>query len=314
MCTTNGSKEESNNKATTNIPILCRFWKGLLNALPQFQVFGLDVSLTIASALFLTGVRFFAEYILLVRVFGWPAEHSYTKSAAASCGSIFHSLNLVPALYQCFASHIYRPTEALLDAPTWWQQSVNALLQFCTGYMIYDTIINILWLNADTGLSAEDLMFLGHHIATTLYMTSTRMTGAGHQSAMMCMFLGELTNPFHNGYYVATEANKLECCFNGRTTKQLTAAVELAFSASYVFIRAVVAPVVFGHMTVVLWWKRNPRNPIWLVGLWTFLIWAVLIGSIPWVQDCWNMFTKYLPPQIHQALPPALAGVARDEL
>ena len=136
-------------------------------------------------------------------------------------------------------------------------------------------------------------MFLGHHIATSLYMTSTRIIGAGHMSAMMCMFLGEVTNPLHNSFYIAEFAQGLECC-NGELSQQLYYYIMMAFSMSYVLVRTFIGPLVCLHMTFNLWTRgrRDSGIPSWLLGIWTFLIWGVLVGSIPWIQDCYNMVLK----------------------
>jgi hypothetical protein len=164
----------------------------------------------------------------------------------------------------------------------------------------YDGLVNCFWLNynmAPDVLRGEALVFLGHHVATVLYMTSTRILGAGHQSAMICMLLGEATNPFHNSYYIASAAQKLDCC-NGPTSQQLMGMIEFAFGSSYVVMRALVAPVAWIHLTFCLWGRRNPRIPYWVLVIWTLLIWGVEIGSLPYIQDCWDMTLKHLPESV----------------
>jgi hypothetical protein len=290
---TNGTSSRSSSQ---DIPILLQFWINLQSSLPCMPIFGMNFSLTLLSSICLGIVRYVAEFIL-VHAFGWPSHSFDTKMAASSCGSIVHSLNLVPALGLLFASHRYNPSESLVDAPVWWRQAVTALLQFCTGYMIYDAVLNICWCKLSMGrgpLDSEDYMFLGHHLATVLYMISTRITGAGHQSAMICMFLGEMTNPVHNSYYVAIAAQQMTCC-NGTFSKAMFVGIEFCFGLSYFIMRALVAPVIFMHLTFVLWWRRNKRLPMWLIALWSLLIWGVEIGSIPWIKDCWAMVEKRLP-------------------
>lgn len=293
--------ESSNGKTfrEAKIPALCEFWRTLASRLPVAKVWGLDVSLTVASALVLALVRFAAEFVM-VRVFSWPENSFVTKNAASSVASIFHSLQLVPALAACFlSSPNYNPSQKMSEAAVWWQGTVTALLQFCTGYMIYDALLNILWLRstmAEKGVTSEDLMFLGHHIATTLYMTSTRIVGAGHQSAMLCMLLGEVSNPLHNSFYIAQAAQKLSCC-NGSFSQTAFAVIEASFSALYCLIRVIVAPVMCLHLTFNLWttgWRKNRIN-ILLITVWTLLIWAILIGSIPWIIECCTTLQRYFP-------------------
>ena len=287
----------------SKIPPICQFWRGLSRHLPRLTLGRLDVSVTVASALFLAASRYFAEFVL-GRVFGWPTNSLIIKNAASSCGSIVHSTQLVPALVACFLTNRYNPSERLKDAPLWWQETVDALLQFCTGYMIYDGILNILWLKSQVqegGISSEDLMFLGHHIATILYMTSTRIQQVGHQSAMICMLVGELSNPFHNSFLILEMAQTLDCC-NGTLSQMAFHVLHVAFSVVYLLLRVVVAPPTFAHLTINLW-LQGPRQGIHLalVAVYTVLIWAVLIGSIPWIVDCYSTLEALGFPKLTSA-------------
>ena len=282
------------------IPPICQFWSSLESKLPNLTIGGLNVSVTVASALFLTASRFLAEF-MLVRVFGWPSNSLITKNASSSCGSIVHSTQLVPALIACFMTNKYNPSERLKDAPVWWQETASALLQFCTGYMIYDGILNIVWLKSqmqEGGISSEDLMFLGHHIATILYMTSTRIQQVGHQSAMICMLLGELSNPFHNSYLIMEMAQTLDCC-NGPLSQAAFHFLNLAFALVYILLRVILAPAIFLHLTINLWLHGPKQGIRWpVVAIYTFLIWAVEIGSIPWITDNYSTLEAHGFPKL----------------
>jgi len=295
---TNEQQEQGSHQLEQRAPPFCRFWVKIYNAVPKIGFGGFDVSITLLTMAVLTSLRFFFEMVVQERIFGWPQNAQVTKEAAASAVAIFHSVNLLPALLATFLFYGYAPSEKIGVAPKWYQQCVCALLQFCTGYMVYDGILNIAMLKLhyqDGGLNASDYMFLGHHLATSLYMTSARVLGAGHMSAMMCMFLGELTNPLHNSFYIAEFAQGIDCC-NGELSQQLHYYIMMAFSALYVIIRSVFGPLVCLHMTFDLWarGRRQSGIPIWVLSIWTFLIWGVIIGSIPWIQDCHNMFQKGL--------------------
>ena len=298
MKTTNGgSRKQSprnNDKAmeTGNIPAVCQFWRNLYLSLPHIELFGLDIQLTLATAVALTILRYVVEYALIF-VWGWPLDHMTTKWAAGSLVAIFHSMNLIPGLLGCFASHPYAPSEKFEEATLWWQQTVHALLQFCTGYMIYDSVVNYIFVKSGHGLDAADLMFLGHHFATSFYMTTARFYKAGHMSAMMCMLLGESTNPFHNGYYVAEAALSLDCC-NGPWMQQFMYVNTFVFCSTYVLMRTIIAPVFCLHMTYDLWTKGRKNLPWWLILIWSLLIWAVVFGSYPWIVDCWNLLQPYI--------------------
>jgi hypothetical protein len=141
-------------------------WAWLYNTVPKicipFTTF--DVSITILSACFLFCVRLVGERILESQ--GWPAGSPVTIEGAASIAAIVHSTTLVPGLVVALYSQPYIPSSKMDEHPQWWQDAVTALLQFCTGYMLYDGIMNIIVLHWVEGMSASNWMFLGHHFVS----------------------------------------------------------------------------------------------------------------------------------------------------
>ena len=155
-------------------PLLLKPWVKLSGALP--------VSFTLVSALFFTLLDYALSFVFH-KASGWPFLEC--RSVAGSFATIFHSTVLVTGLGACLlqADH-YRPSGRMSDHPSWWREAATALIQFCTGYMIYDSCIQFMidrWVPGK-GLvhSATDYMFLGHHAVTTFYMTTARCIGAGH--------------------------------------------------------------------------------------------------------------------------------------
>jgi TLC domain len=286
--------DKSSMATTAKGPFLCNVWRNLANSLPSITIGGHEVSMTLVSALVFAVVRFTAEHVM-VTLFGWPSHSVDTKYAAASIASIFHSTNLLPGLAVCFlSSQRYNPSAKLSDEPVWWQETVMALIQFCTGYMLYDAVLNILWMKLTMvgSLDATDFMFLGHHIVTTAFMSSNRILQAGHQAAMICMFWGELTNPLHNSMFFLEAAQKLDCC-NGPATMDAFVNVNVAFSAFYVLVRSVFAPLVLSHLLWNLWTKGRPQVPLSCIVFWSILILAVQLGSISTIQDCWDVLVRH---------------------
>jgi TLC domain len=285
------------------------------------------VSLTLTTAVVLALVRYLVVGPLFEKILGWPSklngatneQYVMAQEAMAGATAMLHSMTLVPslALVLLYSNDPVtgRPFWRSHPAATmeytnhprnpqlwWWNPVVNILLQFCTGYMIYDAICTFFyfkWVQLGESLTDSDVMFLGHHAATAIYMTSTRIVGAGHISAMICMFLGEFTNPFHNGHDIMARAEQLrsfssKCCFGSSLSIFVKHLVTICFGLSYVAIRAVIAPAALVYVTYDLW-KRGGASKIPLVLrlLWTLLIWGVVFGSIPWIEACYNMLLPY---------------------
>jgi len=156
------------------IPVLLKPWVHLSRSLP--------LPFTIASALFLTVFDYSSAY-LFQKVSGWPSNEC--RTIAGSLTTIFHSTVLVTGLGVCLlTTEHYKPSGRMTEHPLWWRDAATALIQFCTGYMLYDACIQFVadrWVPG-TGpvLSATDYMFLGHHAVTSFYMTSAMVVRAGH--------------------------------------------------------------------------------------------------------------------------------------
>lgn len=278
--------------------MLGRLWNNVYNAVPKisFPYTNLNISFSLVGALFLISVRIVAFNALLV-YFGWPNSMK-TAEAAGSVPSIVHSSLLCPGLIFAFWKHKYSPSEHISKGPSWWQDFVNALLQFCTGYMVSDAIFIVLYrVDPSSGswapaLEFGDLLFLGHHFATTVYMTQARVYQAGHMSAMMCMLLGELSNPLHNTYLISQIAMDVGVHNN----QDMHTMIETVFSAVYVFLRVVVAPLVLIPLTFDLLFSKNGRTnlPLAIRLFWSFMVYAVMIGSYDCIMDCVGMLQKNL--------------------
>jgi len=287
------------------IPAAANLYLKVYHALPAVNVpfTNFNISFALLSAVFLANIRFANEY-LLVSAFGWPGDVTPTREAAACCTSVCHSTILCVGLIVAFLTQTYDVAAKIKDQGAdankkWWPDLADALLQFCTGYMIYDTIINILWLRWNSELwmvelNDDDYLFLAHHIMTTFYMTSARVIGAGYMSAMICMLLGELTNPLHNMYMMGEVAMTLECC-NGPSAQQFHSRVTIAFAAAYFTVRVFIGPLFFAGVTyVLLFTKRGRTNvPIALNIFWNMLIWGVAFGSGSWIQKSYHILADF---------------------
>lgn len=286
----------------TPIPAVANFYVKLYHALPRVNVpfTSLNISFSLLGAFFLTIVRFSSEN-LLTNSFGWPEDSKPTHEAAACLTSICHSTILCSGLIVAFMHEKYDVAAKIKDqgaSKKWWPHLADALLQFCTGYMIYDTCVGIMWLrwNSELGtieLTEDDKLYLVHHMMTTFYMTSCRIVGAGYMSAMICMLTGEITNPPMNFYLMFSLAMKLECC-NGPLAQQFHYWNSIVFAASYFLVRVVIGPVFFACCTYVLCTKRGRTNiPFALSIVWILLIWGVVFGSTSWVVRSYQMLADF---------------------
>ena len=286
------------------IPAVANLFVTLYRALPKAIVpfTSLDISFSLLSTVFLTSVRFGSEYVL-VQNFGWPEDATPTREAASSCGSITHSTILCTGLIVAFWTQAYDVAAKIKDQAKpnqWWPDFADALLQLCTGYMIYDALINILWLRWDSEASTfmftdDDFLFIAHHIVTSFYMISARVIGAGYMSAMACMLLGEITNPLHNLYFIGEQAMKLDCC-NGAFARAVHSVVTIVFAAAYFSVRVIIAPPFFLGITIVLLLTKRGRTniPLALNLFWNMLIWGVCFGSGSWIRKCYYIVADFI--------------------
>lgn len=279
--------------SNVRIPRILRPWIYSYRAIPKVFVpsTNLDVSFAIVSAILLTCVDFIIAQLLYT--IAWPKgsepDAKQTRAVAGSLTTILHSASLVPSLGACLLTHRFRPSAKMADDPQWWQDASHALIQFCTGYMIYDATVQFIadkWVKGvGPVLSLSDWLFLGHHTATSLYMTSARMVEAGHVSAMILMCGGEFTAPFQNAYRISRIVTKLDLC--KPVVNVLHPYITYVWAVLYLLFRILIGPACAIILTQDLAFTKEGRTnvPIGLSLVWLTMCWAVLIGSIPWIKS-----------------------------
>jgi len=242
--------------------------------------------------MFLFAIRLLGEGIFQ-RGLGWPPNSKKTKDAAASLASMVHAIVLCVSLAILLAtSRPYRPSGAKRkDAgsnSSMINDATTALLQFCTGYMLYDSL-GMVRDNWNTGgLNDVDCLFLAHHAATSFCMITCQWIGAGQDSVLMLMLLGECTNPLGSLHSITKFAIQLE---EPKTFwHTIHPYVEWLFAVSYAVVRTLIGPVVLIHIFYELL-SRNGRNnvPIYISLIWLVLMWGVVLGSIPWTMETIEM-------------------------
>lgn len=268
-------------------------WIPSLIVLPFFKF---DITFTFVAYCFLHMVRVLSAPVV-TELWGWPEGHKDTSSTVGSMVSFVHCAVLLPGLMTCLLTQPFRPSRKMSDSPQWWQDAASALIQYCMGYMMCDTVFTFLIVNYKPGqgiiLSFSDWLFLGHHFATFTYMLSCLMNGAGHMSAMALMFDGEVTNPIFNVFIMTTNAVKIGCC---GATPALLDFVGVIYSAEYIIARLVVGPPLCLYITYDLLFNREGRKNVNL-GLaiyWLLLMWGVTLGSKGWIDQALLMFETFL--------------------
>jgi len=284
------------------LPKLVQYWFKVLSMVPSLKFPGtqMEIGFTLFSSIVLFCIRLLGIQ-LLQQIFSWPIEpKSIAIEGSASIVGIVHSTLLCPGLMVAFSNHRYHPSEPRKCAPMWWQTFIDTLIQFCTGYMIYDgSMILLNRFDFDTmtmmPLQGDDILFLGHHLATTLYMIQTRIYQAGHMSAMMCMVLGELSNPSMNLWFITSKAMTLQCCQDNIIVQMIHKYNEIFFCLIYLMLRVILGPLICIHMSYNIFCSQHAKDylPIPLRMFWNAMIWMVILGSYSWIVFTYGLLMKH---------------------
>ena len=66
------------------------------------------------------------------------------------------------------------------------------------------------------------------------------------------------------------------------------------FASSYAILRTFVGPAMtMFHASYDLLANGRKNIPLWLVFIYVSLIWAVSLGSYPWIVESWKMLHPY---------------------
>lgn len=287
-------------KSEQQIPFILRPWVSLYRSTPKLYIPGTDVDMafSLRCAIVFSVLRLSARNILIH--LGWPAHNPNTYFTSACMASICHSSVILPALGVVLLSQRYSPSGKLESFPQWYQDAVHSIMGYCTGYMIYDSIIGYVVETWQPGigpvLSADDWSYLAHHILTSLYMITARWNKAGHMSAMILMFTGEFSAPMMNMHLILEKALEQECCSGISWLPSVFAYHELIFSALYLVCRVALSPFIILHITYDLLFTKGGRMnvPLWLGISWMPMCWGVQLGSIPWIVSCFGTLSDAL--------------------
>ena len=261
------------------IPFILRPWIYLYRATPKINIPGtrVDISFSLRCAVIFSALRLSFRHVLYR--FGWPVGAPDTYFTSACLVSFCTSSLMLPGLAAILLSQKFVPSGSLQPSPMWYQDATHALIGYCTGYMMYDSVLGYVVETWQPGigpvLSFDDWTFLGHHILTTLYMVSARISMAGHMSAMMLMLIGEFSAPIMNLHFILEKASTQDCCKGITWLPAIFAYNEQFFSFVYLVCRVAISPFAIAHVSYdLLLTKRGRKDvPVWL--------------SISWMPMCW---------------------------
>lgn len=266
-------------KQKENIPFPASAMVNLYNASPRvcFPGTKLDVGFMLCWMVVFIVARL-VTFQILVHHYAWPA-HAVGTMNVCSCivSSVLHATNLIPLTYICMTTQTpYNPSASLKSHPQWWQDTVDAVLQLSMGYMMYDTAFLCLRAGDD-----NFAIFLAHHILCFFYMGTCRIYGAGHSSAMTCMFFGELTNHFFNlsACYGHAEAAGMALSPFWQNVQQPN---EVFLALLYLPDRFIISPILGIYMSWNLLTSTEGRKYVPLVVrlIWVSTMFLVIYGSI----------------------------------
>lgn len=263
-------------------------WVQIYNHVPKLYVPGtkFDVGFTILSTVILSLIRVITKYVY-INLFQFDPSNRRTLEISASTTSCIHSLLLVPTLWQLLRDQPFQPSAKIEKAHQRYKDGVTSMLQLCTGYMIYDFIFMVMM--EGWSIHADDVAFVAHHFVTIIVMTQTRVLGAGQVFTMNLMWSGEWTNPLQNLFYVTKYA--IQMTPEDSLVHLIHPYVEITYAIFYLIFRAIVGPALIIYNTYDLWFTERGRKniPFKVSLLWCPLTAGVVIGSIPWTLEAYEM-------------------------
>ena len=129
-------------------------------------------------------------------------------------------------------------------------------------------------------------------------MSQTRVLGAGHISAMGLMFTGEFTNPMQNSHAITRFA--IQMAGDDSFWHAIHPYVEYIYAVCYFFFRSVVGPLQIIHISYDLLTKEGRKHiPLYIGIVWIIMIWGIILGSMPWTLESFEMVKDGLEVKYH---------------
>eukprot|EP00892_Ulva_mutabilis_P002829 jgi/Ulvmu1/12547/UM090_0034.1 len=173
----------------------------------------------------------------------------------------------------------------------------TALLQFSCAYFIHDLFIYV-------GIFApHERLFAMHHVGVLAYMLITMYLGYGNITAVLAIFMGEITSPIQNVWFWLKHLR-----YRYKVADQLFAYVSWMYSAFYIFIRSGV-----GLYMVLYTAYKVLHAPKFPEGIRNFMVFLLVGGCLASQLWCYKLSsrlrTKYRPAYRRIQAPHAPAGL-----
>lgn len=298
MCAAEKREQREQTSKDESVSSTLRFWSKVYNTIPKLYIpkTSFSTGVTITSFLTLLALRSAVETFYQTK-YNWDPTDKRTVDCSASTVSGLHALVLCLGLYKALRAVPYDILSTMDSAPVYWQHASTALLEMCTGYMLYDffTLVR----GNDWSVHPDDVAFLAHHVVTILYMSQCRVLRKGHLSAMFLMFTGELTNPLMSSHSITKFGIQME--ESGSIFHIIHPYVEFMYSVLYFFVRGFVGPAQVIHIAYVLLLTKRGREafPLYIGFPWSVMIWGIILGSIPWTKEAYEMMMDGLEVKYH---------------
>lgn len=280
------SHSDGNNNGRATSPLV-EFWAWLYNSTPKLCVPKTEfaVGLTLYSTLFFWSVLAFYRAVYTSSLVGFPGFWESPKTAAICSGSasLTHSLIIIPTTFALLRCQPYVPSATMEGKPKVYLDATTAILQFCSGYMLYDFSYMVM-------MGTAKFAWVAHHFGTVLYMSQVRVLRAGHVSALMAMFSGELTNPLQNLHGVTRLAVSLMRDDDSSLWHAVHPYVEYAYAVKYIVVRGVICHFLIWQIARDMFSREGRRNiSPWITVPWVLILEGITLGSFPWVSESLEM-------------------------
>ncbi|CAM8948315.1 hypothetical protein QQ045_017660 [Rhodiola kirilowii] len=157
-------------------------------------------------------------------------------------------------------------------------ESEEMVLDFSIAYFVADLGHLVLF-------SPADVLFIGHHVATTyVFATCRYLVGYGATAILQLLIIAEITSGVQNVWTLAA-ARKAEVAVAERVYKVLSP----LFYVAYTVARGVVGPAVIWEMGAFYWGSGGGGGviPMWLWVSWMVVIVAAVLVSQLWILNLW---------------------------